>query len=202
MLPPPLRNLAEILRALPGIGPKQAVRCAFYIFRNTGLREDLLRALRELESVAVCRDCFRAMFKAPDAKNERCAICGDQNRSAALLCVVEDDADIEQFEKTAIYKGKYFVLGGRLSLTHDPRALRVDALKERIARDSSITEIVLALSSTAEGNAAALWLKQSLAQGARDRTLTLTRLGIGMPAGAEIEYADEETLKGALEHRS
>ncbi len=118
------------------------------------------------------------------------------------MCIVEEDIDLEQLEKAGAFGGQYFVLGGRLSLNQDPRSLRVNELKHHVAKDKNLKEIIIAMSPTAEGNAAFLWLKQELLSDDENAPqIKITRLGIGMPSGGEIEYADEETLRGALENR-
>ncbi len=201
MLPHQIRETSELIKRLPGIGPRQALRCAFYILRHPQDREDLKRALGMLDNVGNCAVCFRAISITPNSIDKKCSLCGDGKRIKNALCIVEEDVDIEQLEKSGAFKGLYFVLGGRFSLSQDPRRLNTEALKTRLTSDNTITEIILALSPTAEGNATALWLKQMIAD-ATPHDVQVTRLGIGIPSGAEIEYADEETLKGALEHRS
>ncbi len=154
-----------------------------------------------LDNVGNCTVCFRAISTTPNSVDKKCSLCNDGRRTKSALCIVEEDVDIEQLEKSGAFTGLYFVLGGRFSLSQDPRRLNTEALKTRLTSDTVIAEIILALSPTAEGNATALWLKQMITD-AIPRDIQITRLGIGIPSGAEIEYADEETLKGALEHRS
>ena len=203
MLPSPIRETADIIKKLPGIGPRQALRCAFYILRNPAIRQDLKLVLDKIESVKNCSICFRYIHLAPNAADSTCSICRDIERDKNSLCVVEEDVDLEQLEKAGAFGGQYFVLGGRLSLNQDPRALRINELKQRALKDKDLKEIIMAMSPTAEGNAAFLWLKQEILS-ASDNTaqIKITRLGIGMPSGGEIEYADEETLRGALENRN
>src|SRR3989344_121421 len=203
MLPPPIRETADIIKKLPGIGPRQALRCAFYILRNPGMRQDLKLVLGKIESVKNCSFCFRGIHLAPNATDSICSICRDIKRDKNSMCIVEEDIDLEQLEKAGAFDGQYFVLGGRLSLSQDPRSLRVNELKQRIIKDKNLKEIIMAMSPTAEGNAAFLWLKQEILSASADASqIKITRLGIGMPSGGEIEYADEETLRGALENRN
>lgn len=203
MIPSPLRETADIIKKMPGIGPRQALRCAFYILRNPSMREDLKEVLLKINYVKNCSSCFRYIQLAPNATYEICSLCLDKKRDKNSICVVEEDVDLEQLEKADAFSGQYFVLGGRLMLNHDPRSLRINELKQRVLDDRNIKEIIMAMSPTAEGNAAFLWLRQEiLSSSGNAPQVRITRLGIGMPQGGEIEYADEETLRGALKHRS
>ena len=198
-LPRPLTNAQNLLRRLPGIGPKQALRIGLFLLRQGELCETLAQTLVKLGQETVsCNDCFRIV----DRTRERCDQCISRSRDASLLAVVEEDIDLEQIEKTGVFAGKYFVLGGRFSPRGgDPlhQSLRITELTQRIERDkATLKEIVLAMNPTAEGDAMALFLMREL----KPVGVKLTRLGRGLPLGGEIEYADEETLKGAIEHRA
>ena len=126
-----------------------------------------------------------------------CEICQDQTRDQSILCIVEKESDLEALEKTKQYHGRYFILGG----VHDILTkeginnIRVQDLKERLRDD--ISEIILAINPTAEGEVAVLYLERMLQPFGKK----VTRLGRGLPVGAEIEYADEETIKSALDSR-
>ncbi|OHA50422.1 MAG: hypothetical protein A3B75_02700, partial [Candidatus Terrybacteria bacterium RIFCSPHIGHO2_02_FULL_43_14] len=154
-------------------------------------------------NIGNCEKCFRAISITQNTAQRLCTSCHDPKRANGTLCVVEEDTDLEQLEKAAVFKGQYFVLGGRLSIAYHPQSIRINELKQRVSSDQNLKEIILALSPTSEGNAAALWLKQAVIESASSsENVKITRLGIGMPSGGEIEYADEETLRGAMKNRN
>ena len=198
-LPRPLTNAQNILRRLPGIGPKQALRIGLFLLRQGELREALAETLIRLgKETALCKDCFRIIEQGM----ERCDQCISHSRDNSQLAIVEEDIDLEQIEKTGAYSGNYFVLGGRFSPRGgDPQrqGLRLPELKQRLEQGrTTLKEAVIATNPTAEGDALALYLIREL----KPFGITITRLGRGLPLGGEIEYADEETLKGAIEHRT
>lgn len=195
-LPKSLRDTAFLLRQLPQIGPRQAGRLALFLFRNDAVRQDLIVKLQTLQENAVlCEQCFRITETSP------CGICADKNRDAAMLMVVEEDTDLDDVEKTHAFTGRYFVLGGRFNPnrgTPQEQGLRAKELKELLAkRGPKLHEVILAMNPTVEGDMLALNLLREFKQSG----IPFTRLGRGLPVGGEIEYADEETLKSALEHR-
>lgn len=195
-LPKGLRDTAHLLRQFPQIGPRQALRMALFLFRNDALRKDLIAQFEKLQSgMLLCESCFRISEATP------CAICADKDRDQGLLAVVEEDTDLEQLEATHTFPGRYFVLGGRFNPNRGGPAeqgLHINELKAHLQREGQkLQEVVLAMNPTAEGDMLALTLMREL----KETGVPLTRLGRGLPVGGEIEYADEETLKSALEHR-
>ena len=196
ILPNKIQALAEALRALPQIGPRQAIRTAVFLFRNAATAETLTQALANLsDGTLTCERCFRISEENP------CAICTNANRDATLLLVLEEDTDLEQIEQTGAYKGKYFVLGGRFSTSRGTsldQGLRVDELRRRLQEDKErLQEVILAISPTSEGEA----LLAELGRIVKEAGITSSQLGRGLPVGGEVEYADEETLRSALENR-
>jgi len=196
-LPKPLQDIADLLKQLPQIGPRQASRLALALFRNDSLRQNLALSLQKLgEEARICERCGRIAEETP------CSLCSDTKRDSALLMVVEEDTDLEQMESTHAYKGHYFVLGGRFATSRGPlkeQGLRIDALTKRLEDEKEkIEEVILALNPTLDGDA----LAHDLALIAKRSNIKVSRLGRGLPTGGEIEYADEETLTSALEHRS
>lgn len=194
--PKSINELANALRQLPQIGPRHAGRLAVFLFRNTDVREAIFKQLENLgKDTMLCDACFRITEKSP------CAVCRDKNRDATLLAVVEEDTDVEQLERTRAFHGRYFVLGGRFNPNRgapETQGLRIPELKTRLAHEGpKLQEVLLATNPTAEGDALALLLMREL----KETGVPLTRLGRGLPVGGEIEYADEETLKGALQRR-
>lgn len=189
-----LAELIEALRCLPGVGPKSAQRMAFHLLerdRDGGLRlADVLH--QAMQRVGHCKSC-RNFSEA-----EACAICASGSRDPSLLCVVETPADLLAIEQATGYRGRYFVLMGRLSPLDGmgPHELGVDLLKRRLA-GGEIRELVIATNPTVEGEATAHWLGQL----ARAANVQATRLAHGVPLGGELEYVDRGTLAHAFGSR-
>jgi len=188
-----LDALIEALRRLPGVGVKSAQRMAFHLLQHD--RDGALQIASALQA-AVQRvgHCERCHTFSEDAL---CAICGDAQRDARQLCVVETPADQAALERSGSYRGLYFVLMGRLSPLDGigAREIGAQALLQRAAED--VEEVILATSFTAEGEATAHVLGEAL----RARGLKVTRLARGVPAGSELEYVDLGTIAHALADR-
>ena len=190
----PMARLIEELKKLPGVGTKSAQRYAFHILRSTD--EDataLAEAVRGLKaSLRLCSICNNITDVDP------CAYCASPTRNQRLICVVEEPTNIETVERTRGYNGVYHVLHGTLSPLHGigPDQLRTESLLRR-AQQGEIDEVILATSPTLEGEATANWLAGAL----RGNHVRLTRIATGVPAGSDIEYADEVTMARALEGR-
>ena len=190
----PMARLIEELKKLPGVGTKSAQRFAFHILRSTD--EDaaaLAEAVRGLkESLRLCSICNNITDIDP------CAYCAGPTRNQRLVCVVEEPTNIEAIERTRGYNGVYHVLHGTLSPLHGvgPDQLRTKTLVQRVER-GEIDEVILATSPTLEGEATANWLAGTL----RRSPVRLSRIATGVPAGSDIEYADEVTMTRALEGR-
>ncbi len=189
-----LDTLIQSLRRLPGVGVRSAQRMAFHLLQHDreGARV-LARALQE--AVAQVRHCARCHTFT---ESEICATCADPRRDASKLCVVETPADQAAMERTAAFKGRYFVLMGKLSPLDGigPREIGVQKLIER-ATDGVVQEVILATNFTAEGEATAHVIGQAL----KSRGLNVTRLARGVPAGSELEYVDLGTIAHALVDR-
>ncbi len=198
-LPPSLSRLIEALTQLPGIGPKTASRLAFYLWRapaETALM--LAEALRDLKAnTRLCSVCFNITESDP------CPICADSAREHDLICVVEEPMDVAAIERARAYRGVYHVLHGVLSPINGigPDNLRIDALVDRVRRAAErgqpIREVILATNPTVEGEMTAAFIQRKLA----GLGVSVTRLARGLPAGGDLEYADEVTLSRALEGR-
>ena len=189
-----LDTLIQSLRRLPGVGVRSAQRMAFHLLQHDREGAQVLaRALQE--AVAQVRHCARCHTFT---ESEICATCADPRRDASKLCVVETPADQAAMERTAAFKGRYFVLMGKLSPLDGigPREIGVQKLIER-ATDGVVQEVILATNFTAEGEATAHVIGQAL----KSRGLTVTRLARGVPAGSELEYVDLGTIAHALADR-
>jgi recombination protein RecR len=194
LIPEPVERLAAELGRLPGIGPKTAQRLAFFCLRTDPERVTRLsQALAGLREAV--RPCSRCFFLADD---DLCAICRNPSRDASLLCVVEDALDVLAVERSGAFRGLYHVLGGAISPIEGigPAQLRVAELEARIAA-GGIEEVVLATDPDVEGEATAHYLGERLGgSGVR-----VSRLAHGLPAGADLQYADELTVARALAGR-
>jgi recombination protein RecR len=189
----PMARLIEELKKLPGVGSKTAQRFAFYILRSTD--DDaaaLAEAVRGLKArLRLCSVCNNITDIDP------CAYCASPTRNQRLVCVVEEPTNIDAIERTR-YQGVYHVLHGTLSPLHGvgPEQLRTRSLLARAER-AEIDEVILATSPTLEGEATASWLAAAL----RDSSVKITRIATGVPAGSDIDYADEVTMTRAIEGR-
>ena len=190
----PMARLIEELKKLPGVGTKSAQRYAFHILRSTD--EDasaLAEAVRGLKaSLRLCSICNSVTDVDP------CLYCASPTRNHRLVCVVEEPTSIDTVERTQSYQGIYHVLHGTLSPLHGigPDQLRTGTLVARVER-GEVDEVILATSPTLEGEATAHWLASAL----RGLPVRITRIATGVPAGSDIEYADEVTMTRALEGR-
>lgn len=190
----PMARLIEELKKLPGVGSKTAQRFAFHILRSSN--EDaaaLADAVRGLKaSLRLCSICNNVTDVDP------CAYCANPVRNHRTVCVVEEPTNIAAVERTRGYQGVYHVLHGTLSPLHGvgPDQLRTASLVAR-AEQGEIDEVILATSPTLEGEATADWLATAL----RRFSIKITRIATGIPAGSDIEYADEVTMARAMEGR-
>ena len=190
----PMARLIEELKKLPGVGTRTAQRFAFHLLRSSeedaASLADAVRALKA--SLRLCSICNNVTDVDP------CIYCSSPVRNQRLVCVVEEPTSIASVERTRGYNGVYHVLHGTLSPLHGvgPDQLRTANLLAR-AEHGEIDEIILATSPTLEGEATASWLASAL----RSHPVKITRIATGVPAGSDIEYADEVTISRAIEGR-
>jgi len=190
----PMARLIEELKKLPGVGGKTAQRFAFHILRSTdddaGALADAVRGLKA--ALRLCSTCNNVTDVDP------CVYCTSPTRNQRLVCVVEEPTSIAVIERTRGYQGVYHVLHGTLSPLHGvgPDQLRSGTLVNRIER-GEVDEVILATSPTLEGEATANWLAGNL----RGLGVRITRIATGVPAGSDIEYADEVSMARAMEGR-
>lgn len=189
-----LDSLIQLLARLPGLGPRSARRAALYLLKQ---REALLQPLAAALAEAAARVHPCGICGNLDAADP-CAVCRDPKRDEGIICVVEDVADLWAIERTGSFAGRYHVLGGTLSALDGvgPQELAIDALITR-AQDAMVTEVVLALNATVEGQTTAHYITDLL-QGAN---VKVTRLAHGVPVGGELDYLDEGTLAAAMRQR-
>jgi recombination protein RecR len=194
MLPEPITALIGALSRLPGVGPRSAERIALHLVQaeSAAVKQLADAILRAREQIRFCSVCGALTEQSP------CDICDSSRRDASLLCVVERPVDIISIEKPGTFRGKYHVLGGKISPLDgvEPEDLRIADLEDRLKREP-VKEVVIALGTDVEGDATAFYLAKRLARPG----LKVTRIAHGLPAGTGLEFADELTLSRALEGR-
>jgi recombination protein RecR len=190
-----LDELVAELAKLPGIGRKTALRLTFHLLKQPPeAAAQLARAISQArERIHACGACGALTDADP------CAICADPRRDASLLCVVEDSADVGAIERAGRFRGRYHVLGGRLSPLEGvgPEALRVDELLARVRNGTEVREVIIATNPSMEGEVTATLLQQAL----RAAPVRVTRIARGLPMGGDLEYADGVTIAQALAAR-
>ncbi|SLN25260.1 recombination mediator RecR [Oceanibacterium hippocampi] len=189
-----IEQLIRLLARLPGLGPRSARRAALQLIKQReALMLPLVRAITEVaETVTACSVCGNVDSRDP------CVICADQRRDGSLLCVVEDVADLWAIERSAVYRGRYHVLGGTLSALDGvgPEDLKIDQLIARAA-EPGVEEVVLATNATVDGQTTAHYITDRL-EGSGVR---ISRLASGVPVGGELDYLDDGTLSAAFRTR-
>lgn len=192
--PSAIDALIGAITKLPGFGPRSARRVALHMIQKPELvLHPLIHALQHVaESVQLCAVCGNLDTKTP------CSICTAPKRATGALCVVKDVTDLWAIERSDSYNGRYHVLGGTLSAitAASPDKLRIPDLLNRLTREG-ITEVILALNTTLDGQTTAYYLSDALA----DRGVALTSLGQGVPLGGELDYLDNGTIRAALDTR-
>lgn len=194
----PVQKVIDAFEALPGIGPKSAARLAYYLLNVP--QEKLTKFAQSLENLKkdtkLCALCFNV------GEEEFCPVCQDEGRDKSLVCVVETSLDLLAFERADGYKGVYHVLGGSVNPLAGigPNDLRIPQLMARL-KTREIKELILATNPNMEGEATAMFIIERMKEVGLRETVKVTRIGRGLPTGADIEYADGQTLTRALEGR-
>lgn len=196
-LPKSVSDLAESLASLPGIGPKMAGRLAVYMAtKGTNSAKKIRKSVDDvITNVELCSRCGNL------AEGSICSICSDEERSTPILFVVESPNDLLQIELAGVHDGSYVVLNGLISPVNGigPEDINMEKLQLKLDENVAISEVVVALSPTVEGEATALYLLNLL--NSSHPKLKLTKLGKGLPTGSEIEYLDSDTIKSAFNNR-
>ena len=197
IFPKALRTVIESFERLPGIGPKTATRLAFYILNMpeivVGDFADNLKKVKK--EIKICQKCFGV------SDQDICLVCSNPKRNNEVVCVVERAIDMMAIENVGDFDGIYHVLGGVLNpLNHiGPEDIKIDELIERIRRDN-IKEVIIATNPNMEGEATALYIKKKILENVSSE-LIISRIGSGLPIGADLEFADQATLSRAMEGR-
>jgi len=191
---PAMERLVAALKRLPGIGEKSASRLAYFLLgAPDGFVAELSDAIGRLKTdTVICEVCFNLGDRTP------CPICADPKRDHALVCVVEEPADLASVESSGRFKGIYHVLGGALSPIDGmgPESLRIGELEERV-RQGGVTEVILATNPNAEGDATAHYIAHRIERS----EAAISRIAYGMPLGGDLEYADHVTVGRSIDNR-
>jgi len=192
-----LSDLIDSFQALPGIGPKSAQRLSYYLLHVPESQlEDFSESLLNLKkNTVLCSVCKNV------SETDPCDLCSSANRDKNTILVVEEPLDALAFEKTGRYKGLYHILHGKISPLENigPDEIFIGELLERIKK-GGVEEVIIATNPTMEGEATAMYITKEIKKTNGD-TIKITRLGMGIPTGADLEYADEATLTQAIEGR-
>lgn len=197
-IPSEIKKFNDIFSQLPGIGPRQAIRLAFYlVYKGGGVTTEAAAAIKDLGEIKICKQCF--FVSTHD--DLLCDICRDKTRNHKIIAVVEKDTDLISLENTGKFNGRYLILGDlrRKGVLESDQKLKLQALEDFIKNlpGGKAEEIIVAVNPTSVGNLNAT----SIAEELKPFTQKITRLAVGIPSGGEIEFADADTLTSALERR-
>lgn len=205
-----IQKLIDVFNKFPTVGPRTASRFVFYLIQLPKEKvEELITSIQDIKNkIKFCSFCFNP-FETNDEEKTLCEICENTNRDRSLLCIIEKETDLLSIEKTKKYHGLYFILGGTVATlkNNDIEKLRIKELEERLKNSENFgiitifKEIIIATNPTPEGKATAILIKRIIKETLRDNLPKITHLGLGLPVGGELEYADEETLENAFEGR-
>lgn len=198
-----LQKLIELFKDFPGIGPRQAERFGYFLLtKNNEYRNSLTKEILSLkDNIHICPSCFRFY----SSKNSLCSICEDKRRDASILMLIAKDVDFHTIEKTKMYNGLYFILGGTLPiLDKDPQSrIRIRELKAILSKKvkNGLKEIIVALNLNSEGEHTREYIESEIRNLIKENNIKVTTLGRGLSTGTELEYSDSATIKSALENR-
>ncbi|MFA6325022.1 MAG: toprim domain-containing protein [Candidatus Paceibacterota bacterium] len=207
-----IEKLTEIFKEFPGIGERQAKRFVYFLmYKNPSYAKNLSLLVLELKKeVSQCKECFK-FFLSPKQnlnKNNLCEICSNPNIDNSLLMIIEKDSDLESIQKSNIYHGKYFILGGLVPIVekNTNSRVRIKELLEKIsAKDeknkNGLTEIILAFSLSPQGDHTDSYIRAQIKELTDSLNIKISSLGRGLSTGTELEYSDNDTLKNALKNR-
>jgi recombination protein RecR len=192
----PIEKMVDVIKKLPGVGPKMAERLSYHILKMPEHEvEKLLESIqRARQIIKSCSSCYNL------SEHDPCTICSDISRERHMLCVVETPQDLIALSKVKEYRGLYFVLGGALSPLEaiGPDDIKIDKLIKRLKSESdSISEVIIATDTDSKGEITAVYLAELI----KKLNIKVTRLGYGLPVGGDIEYADEVTISRAIAGR-
>jgi recombination protein RecR len=194
--PVKLQKLINELSKLPGVGPKMAERAALYLIKKEeGYVDGLISSIEGIKSLTLCPQCYSI------SEGGLCRVCEDETRDKSIICAVESPEEIITIERTGRFKGYYHVFHGLVNPLNNvmPDNLKIRELGERVEKNKSLKEIILAVNHSVEGDATALYAAEAAL--AKNPAIEITRLAKGLPTGSDIRYADEITLGQAIVER-
>ncbi|KKP88698.1 MAG: Recombination protein RecR [Candidatus Nomurabacteria bacterium GW2011_GWC2_35_8] len=171
--------------------------------RNPTYSENLSKMILDLKKeVGQCKECFR-FFILNNKKEKLCDICANVNKDSSTLMIVEKDSDLESIKKSRVYHGKYFILGGLVPIVEKTTKsrIRIEELKQKISKNPSLKEIILAFSLSPQGDHTDSYVREQLKETVEKQNIKISSLGKGLSTGTELEYSDNDTLKNALKNR-
>ena len=200
-----IEKLTEIFKEFPCIGERQAKRFVYFLMsKNLDYTSSLSELIKELRKDTVqCSSCFR-FFVSESKKEKICEICADVNADSSTLMIIEKDSDLESINKSGIYNGKYFILGGLVPIVekNTNSRVKVNELITKIKRDAkNLKEIILAFSLNPQGNHTDFYIRNQLKSAIEPLGIKISSLGKGLSTGTELEYSDNDTLKNAFKNR-
>ncbi len=197
-------KLTEIFKEFPGIGERQARRFVYFLmFKNPNYAENLSKLVLELKKeVSQCKECYK-FFLTTKTKGVICEICNNVNVDASTLLIVEKDSDLESVEKSGVYHGKYFILGGLVPIVekNTKSRVRIEELKNKITNQKDLKEVIIAFSLSPQGDYTDQYVREQIKEIAEKNKIKVSSLGKGLSTGTELEYSDNDTLKNALKNR-
>ncbi len=207
-----IEKLTEVFKEFPGIGERQAKRFVYFLMARTpAYSENLVGLISDLKKeVAQCRECFR-FFILNSKKEKLCEICANANTDSSILMIVEKDSDLESINKSRVYHGKYFILGGLVPIVekNTKSRVRIEELKKKVSSSKNLKEIILAFSISPQGDHTDQYVREQLREICEKQNpsttlrtgIKISSLGKGLSTGTELEYSDNDTLKNALKNR-
>jgi len=204
-----LHRLEEIFCKFPGIGPRQAKRFVYYLLNKpSSAISEFTKLIEEAKrQTSECGLCHRLFIGNKSSlslhPSKSCSICLDTSRDKSTLLIIARDSDFESVEKSGAYKGLYFILGGTIPiLDKEPeKRIRLESLLKRVSDWVDLKEVILSLNTTPDGENTADIVKEALQKVLSNKNIKISILGRGLSTGAELEYADSETIKNALKNR-
>ena len=201
-----IEKITGIFSKFPGIGPRQSKRFVFFLLiKGNDFLDELIGLLNKLKNeVSMCSSCYR-FFPTKSEREKICNICSDKNRNSSIIMLIEKDTDLENLEKSGVYRGYYFVLGGNISIFEKKPEEKIRA-KELIKKinesiKKGLKEIIIATSLNTEGENTMEFVNKLLGSLVKKHSLKVSVLGRGLSTGTELEYIDTETIKNALQNR-
>ncbi|HEY4477947.1 MAG TPA: toprim domain-containing protein [Candidatus Paceibacterota bacterium] len=197
-------KLTQVFKEFPGIGERQARRFVYFLMSQSGeYTANLMKLVSELKKdIAQCRECFRFFVDDRHAGN-LCPNCSSENTDKTTLLVVEKDTDLESIEKSRVYGGKYFVLGGLVPIVEKstPSRVRINELVKYLGGHSEVREVILAFSISPQGDHTDFYVRGQIQNIIDKQGIKISSLGRGLSTGTELEYSDNDTIKNALKNR-